>query len=90
MGVENGMFWREIELGFGEPDGTLLPKIPPTHPPPPTPPSATHSNAAVFVALAFSSLHKQNRFVQGGNEWTISLLGERLLIVGTLTIYFVE
>ena len=85
MGVENGMFWPEIELGFGEPDGTD-PYQKFHHPPP----SATHSNAAVFVALAFSSLHKQNRFVQGGNEWTISLLGERLLIVGTLTIYFVE
>ena len=62
MGVENGMFCPEIELGFGEPGGTPLPKIPSP------PPSATHFNAAVFVALAFSSLHKQNRFVQGGNE----------------------
>ena len=87
MGVENGMFWPEIELGFGEPDSTDPYQ---KSPPPPPPLSATHSNAAVFVALAFSSLHKQNRFVQGGNEWTISLLGERLLIVGTLTIYFVE
>ena len=27
-GVENGMFWSEIESGFGEPGGILLPRIP--------------------------------------------------------------
>ena len=32
-GVENGMFWSEIRLGFREPGGTSLPRIPKSTPP---------------------------------------------------------
>ena len=35
MSVENYLFWCEIGSGFGEPGGTLLPKILRNSPPPP-------------------------------------------------------
>ena len=37
MGVKNGIFWSEIGSGYGEPGGTLPPRIPgsiPLSPPP--------------------------------------------------------
>ena len=32
MGVKNGIFWSEIGSGYGEPGGTLPPRIPRSNP----------------------------------------------------------
>ena len=67
------MFWSEIGSGFGEPGGTLLPKIPRNTPPPPR--ELQQVEDINYLGIALTSKLKWDQHVSTVSSKAFKVLG---------------